>query len=127
MSTTIVIVISHYNNLAQYKLTQQEDFYLHAITLFLKPFYETTNTLSSSTYIMLDLSILLIDNLIDVILSYIQNLTSPIFLKVAATHMLEKIKKYLNHIINKATFISSVLDPQIKLELMPVDLNTQEN
>ncbi|CAG8731120.1 7584_t:CDS:2 [Racocetra persica] len=115
------------SNLAQYKLTEQEDFDLQAVIRFLRPFYETTNTLSGSTYVTFGLSILLIDDIVDIITSCIQDSSSPLFLKTAATQMSKKVKQYMVHIYNKAAFMASILDPRIKLELIPVDMNTLEN
>ncbi|CAG8780667.1 31543_t:CDS:2, partial [Racocetra persica] len=53
--------------------------------------------------------------------------SSPLFLKTAATQMLEKLNQYIVYIYDEAAFIASVLDSRIKLELMPVNMNTSEN
>ncbi|CAG8563835.1 35654_t:CDS:2 [Racocetra persica] len=127
MPTTIAAIMRHHNNLVYYKLTLQEDSDLQVVTRFLQPFYEVTNILSGSTYVTLGLSIVLIDDIVDVITSYIQDSSSPLFLKTAATQMLEKLNQYIVYIYDKAAFIASVLDPRIKLELMPVNMNTPEN
>lgn len=105
----------------------QEEINLQATVQFLKPFYETTNVLSGSTYTTLGISILLIDDIVDNISSCILNPESPEFLKTAATQMSEKIQKYANEIYDKTAFIAAVLDPRIKLELMPADMNTEAN
>ncbi|CAG8676065.1 22394_t:CDS:2 [Racocetra persica] len=41
--------------------------------------------------------------------------------------MLEKLNQYIVYIYDEAAFIVSVLDPRIKLELMPVNMNIPEN
>ncbi|CAG8857375.1 33836_t:CDS:1, partial [Gigaspora margarita] len=92
MPTTIVALIRRNNNLSKYKLTPQEESDLQATTKFLHPFYETTNVLSGSTYTTLGISIILIDDIVDTISSYIQNSTGPEFLEVAATQMSDKIQ-----------------------------------
>ncbi|CAG8442197.1 8489_t:CDS:1, partial [Cetraspora pellucida] len=127
MPTTIAAVMRCHNNLAYYKLTPQEDSDLQVVTRFLQPFYEVTNILSDSTYVMLGLSIVLMDDVVDVITSCIQDSSSPLFLKTAATQILEKLNQYIVYIYDEAAFIASVLDPRIKLELMPVNINTPEN
>ncbi|CAG8817579.1 356_t:CDS:2, partial [Racocetra persica] len=108
-------------------LSQEEDSDLQAVTQFLQPFYEITNILSGSTYITLGLSALLMDDIIDVISSYIQDSSSFQFLKTAAIQMIEKLNQYIDYIYDKAAFIASILDSRIKLELIPVNMNTPEN
>ncbi|CAG8841625.1 23364_t:CDS:1, partial [Racocetra persica] len=46
MPTIIVAVMRCHSNLAYYRLSQEEDSNLQAITWFLQPFYEITNILS---------------------------------------------------------------------------------
>ena len=53
----------------------------------------------------LGILILLINDIVDNILSYIQDLASLQFLKTAATQMSEKIQKYANEIYDKTAFI----------------------
>ncbi|CAG8757042.1 15570_t:CDS:2, partial [Racocetra persica] len=72
----LATVMRHHSNLAYYRLSQEEDSDLQAVTWFLQPFYEITNILSGSTYVTLGLSALLIDDIIDVISLYIQNSSS---------------------------------------------------
>ncbi|CAG8721395.1 9535_t:CDS:1, partial [Cetraspora pellucida] len=127
MSTTISAIIRHNKNLNKFKLTSQEETNLQAAMQFLKLFYETTNVFSSSTYMTLGILILLINDIVDNISSCIQDLTSLEFLKTAATQMSEKIQKYTNEIYDKTAFITAILDPQIKLELIPADMNTEAN
>ncbi|CAG8738582.1 29448_t:CDS:2, partial [Racocetra persica] len=127
MPMMIAAVMRCHSNLVYYRLSQEEDSDLQAVIWFLQPFYEITNILSGSTYVILGLSALLIDDIIDVILSYIQDLSSPQFLKTAATQMMEKLNQYINHIYDKAAIMASILDFQIKLELMLVNMNTPEN
>ncbi|CAG8857379.1 1604_t:CDS:2, partial [Gigaspora margarita] len=85
-------LIRRNNNLSKYKLTPQEESDLQATTKFLHPFYETTNVLSGSTYKTLGISIILTDDIVDTVLSYIQNSTGSEFLEVAATQMSDKIQ-----------------------------------
>ncbi|CAG8716475.1 10521_t:CDS:2, partial [Cetraspora pellucida] len=98
MPTTIAALIRCNKNLNKYKLTSQEESDLQTITQFLKPFYETTN-----------------------------NSTSLKFLKTATTQMSDKIQKYSNEIYDKTAFMAAILDPRIKLKLMPDDMNTEAN
>ena len=67
MPTTIAALIRRNKNLNKYKLTPQKESDLQTVTQFLKPFYETTNVLSGSTYMTLGISILLIDSIVDTI------------------------------------------------------------
>ncbi|CAG8843292.1 23545_t:CDS:2, partial [Gigaspora margarita] len=110
-------VSTHWNNETNLQVTIQ----------FLKPFYETTNVFSGSTYTTLGISILLIDDIVENVSACIQDSTSPEFLKTATIQISEKIQKYTNEIYNKMAFIAAILDPQIKLELMPTDMNNEAN
>ncbi|CAG8443147.1 14941_t:CDS:2 [Dentiscutata heterogama] len=121
------VVMRYHNNLAYYKLTPQEDFDLQVVTQFLQPFYEVTKILSNSIYITLELSIFLMNDIVDVIRSCIQDSLSLLFLKTAATQMLKKLNQYIVYIYNKAAFIASVLDHQIKLELISINMNISKN
>ncbi|CAG8770432.1 8764_t:CDS:2, partial [Racocetra persica] len=103
-------ILQRNKNLGKFKLTPQEETNLQAVTHFLKPFYETTNVLSGSTYTTLGILILLIDDIVDNISSCIQDSASPEFLKTAATQMAEKIQKYTNEIYDKTAFISAILN-----------------
>ncbi|CAG8605177.1 7821_t:CDS:1 [Dentiscutata heterogama] len=127
MPMTISAIIRRNKNLEKFKLTPQDETNLQVTTQFLKLFYETTNVLSGSTYTTLGISILLIDDIIENVLACIQDPTSPEFLKIAAIQMSEKIQKYTNEIYNKTAFIAAILDPRIKLELMPIDMNNEAN
>ncbi|CAG8833262.1 7140_t:CDS:2, partial [Gigaspora margarita] len=120
-------LIRYNNNLNKYKLILQEESDLQAITQFLNPFYETTNVLFGSIYMTLGISIVLMDSIVDTISLYLQNPTSLEFLKVAATQMLTKVQKYTNKIYDKIAFMAAILDPRIKLELMPEDMNNKAN
>ncbi|CAG8816047.1 38293_t:CDS:2, partial [Gigaspora margarita] len=113
MATTISAIIRHNKKLEKFKLTLQEKTNLQAAAQFLKPFYETTNVLSGSTYTTLGILILLIDDIVENISSCIQNLESPEFLKTATTQMFEKIQKYANEIYDKTAFIAAILDPRL--------------
>ncbi|CAG8836325.1 35409_t:CDS:2, partial [Gigaspora margarita] len=127
MPTTIAAIIRCNKNLNKYKLLPQKEADLQAATQFLQPFYETTNVLSSSTYTTLDLSILLVNDIVNTISSYIQNSASPEFFKAAATQMSDKLQKYMDEIYDKTAYIATILDPHIKLELIPADMNTEAN
>ncbi|CAG8441427.1 4277_t:CDS:1 [Acaulospora morrowiae] len=127
MPTTIAAIIRQHSNLSKYQLTVQENANLQVITQFLRPFYETTNTLSGSKYAILSLSILLINDIMEIILTQINDPTTPTFLKNTAIQMSKKAQKYMNQIYSEISFIASVLDPRIKLELISNDINTTEN
>ncbi|CAG8710359.1 11453_t:CDS:2, partial [Dentiscutata heterogama] len=120
-------IIRHNKNLDKFKLIPQEETNLQATTKFLKLFYESTNVLSSSIYIILDILILLIDDIVDNILSCIQGLARPEFLKMATTQIFKKIQKYANKIYDKTAFIAAILNSQIKLELIPTNMNMKTN
>ncbi|CAG8757451.1 27438_t:CDS:2, partial [Gigaspora margarita] len=83
MSTMISAIIRRNKNLEKFKLTPQDETNLQVTTQFLKPFYETTNVLSGSTYTTLGILILLIDDIVENVSACIQDSTSPEFLKIA--------------------------------------------
>ncbi|CAG8840505.1 13809_t:CDS:2, partial [Gigaspora margarita] len=120
-------IIRYNKSLNKYKLSLQKEADLQAATQFLRPFYKTMNVLSGSTYTTLGLSILLVDDIINTILSCIRNSTSSEFLKAATTQISDKLQKYTDKIYNKMAFIAAIFDPRIKLELIPADMNTEVN
>ncbi|CAG8725177.1 12273_t:CDS:2, partial [Cetraspora pellucida] len=67
------------------------------------------------------------NDIINIITTCIHNSTSSLSLKTAATQMLEKAKQYIGHIYDKTAFITAILDPRIKLELILDNINTLEN
>ncbi|CAG8820376.1 35320_t:CDS:2, partial [Gigaspora margarita] len=127
MPTTIAAIIRRNKSLNKYKLSLQKEADLQAATQFFRPFYETTNVLSGSTYTTLGFSILLVDDIVNTISSCIQNSASPEFLKTAAIQMSDKLQKYTDKIFDNTAFIAAILDPHIKLELIPADMNTEVN
>ncbi|CAG8685632.1 27596_t:CDS:2, partial [Gigaspora margarita] len=46
---------------------------------------------------------------------------------LAATQMFDKLQKYTDEIYDKMAFIAAILDPHIKLELIPADMNMEVN
>ncbi|CAG8571577.1 9452_t:CDS:2, partial [Dentiscutata heterogama] len=90
MPTMISAIIRRNKSLNKFKFIPQKETNLQATAQFLKPFYDTTNILSSSTYMTLEILIILIKDIVNNISSCIQNLESPEFLEIAATQMSEK-------------------------------------
>ncbi|CAG8655761.1 42890_t:CDS:2 [Gigaspora margarita] len=94
-----ISIIRYNKSLNKYKLLLHKEADLQTATQFLHPFYKTTNVLSRSTYTTL----------------------------AATTQMSNKLQKYTDKIYNKTVFIAAILDPHIKLELIPADMNTEVN
>lgn len=41
--------------------------------------------------------------------------------------MSDKLQKYMDEIYDKTAYIAAIIDPRIKLELIPADMNTKAN
>ena len=52
---------------------------------------------------------------------------NPDWLKTAAEDMAKKAKNYSHQVCNIATYITAILDPRIKVELLPESLNSRNH
>ncbi len=127
MPTIINVMIEGNPSLQRFRLTLQEQATLFPIMEFLEPFYNTTKTLSGSTYSTMALALMLTDDLILTISHILSEPSQPQYLKDAARKMAIKFEKYKEEFYEPTAFFASILDPRIKTMLIPQELNKENN
>ncbi|RUP46169.1 hypothetical protein BC936DRAFT_147273 [Jimgerdemannia flammicorona] len=94
---------------------------------FLKPFFQTTKALSGSTYPALGLALMLMNNIIEVLTEKEHSIDEPNWVKMVVKSMIDKAHKYTQHLYTTLSFFAAILDPQVKVELIPKDFDVKDN
>ncbi|KAK9116002.1 hypothetical protein Sjap_014949 [Stephania japonica] len=90
---------------------------------YLEPFYKTTNNICSSKVPTIGLVLFFMDHVVEMIASRRDSRNIPDWLKSAAEEMAKKARSYNSQVYNIFTYMSAILDPRIKSELVPENLN----
>lgn len=91
---------------------------------YLEPFYKTTNNLCSSQVPTVGLVLFFMDHISETIANCRESRHSPDWLKSAAEEMAKKAKSYIDQVCNIFIYMTAILDPRIKIELIPEGLNS---
>ncbi|PSS08308.1 AC transposase [Actinidia chinensis var. chinensis] len=91
---------------------------------FLEPFYKTTNNICTNKLPTIGLVVFFMDHISETISACIDSRHSPDWLKSAAKDMAAKAQKYNEQVCNIFTYMTAILDPRIKVELIPESLNS---
>ncbi|XP_054806875.1 putative AC transposase isoform X2 [Prosopis cineraria] len=91
---------------------------------YLEPFYKTTNNLCTSKVPTVGLVLFFMDHISETIANCRESRHSPEWLKSAAEEMAKKARSYINQVCNIFTYMTAILDPRIKGELIPEGLNS---
>lgn len=94
---------------------------------YLEPFYKTTNNICSNKFPTLGLVLFFMDHISEMVAACKDSHHYPDWLKSAAEDMAMKATSYNNQVCNPFSYMSAVLDPRIKGELIPESLNTHSN
>lgn len=92
---------------------------------YLEPFYKTTNDLCTSNVPTVGLVLFFMDHISETIATCRESCPSPEWLKSSAEEMAKKARNYFNQVCNIFTYMTAILDPRIKAELIPDSLNLQ--
>ncbi|GAU19036.1 hypothetical protein TSUD_193740 [Trifolium subterraneum] len=92
---------------------------------YLEPFYKTTNDICTSKVPTIGLVLFFMDHISETIATCKESRPSPEWLKSAAEEMAKKARNYTNQVCNIFTYMTAILDPRIKGELIPDSLNSQ--
>ncbi|OWM65165.1 uncharacterized protein LOC116213455 [Punica granatum] len=90
---------------------------------YLEPFYKTTNNICANKFPTVGLVLFFMDHIAEMISACRDSRHSPDWLKNAAEDMSKKVRVYNNQVCNIFTYMTAVLDPRIKSELIPESLN----
>ncbi|CAJ2634908.1 unnamed protein product [Trifolium pratense] len=92
---------------------------------YLEPFYKTTNDICTSKVPTIGLVLFFMDHISETIATCKESRPSPEWLKSAAEEMAKKARNYTNQVCNIFTYMTAILDPRIKGDLIPDSLNSQ--
>ncbi|KAK6925212.1 hAT-like transposase, RNase-H fold [Dillenia turbinata] len=108
----------------QMLLSSQEKNLANIMHAFLEPFYKTTNNICSNKMPTIGLVLFFMDHISETIAACRDSCHSPEWLKHAAEEMAKRAQSYNNQVSNIYTYMTAILDPRIKVELIPESLNS---
>ncbi|XP_038680112.1 zinc finger BED domain-containing protein DAYSLEEPER-like [Tripterygium wilfordii] len=94
---------------------------------YLEPFYKTTNNICTNKVPTIGLVLFFMDHISETITICRESRHSPDWLKNAAEDMAKKARNYGNQVSNIFTYMTAILDPRIKSELIPESLNKENH
>ncbi|CAN1180425.1 Putative AC transposase [Linum perenne] len=89
---------------------------------FLEPFHKTTNDISTDKFLTVGLVLFFMDHISETIATCRESRHSPEWLKSSAEEMAKKARSYSTQVCNTFTYMTAILDPRIKTELIPETL-----
>lgn len=92
---------------------------------YLEPFYKTTNNICTHKVPTVGLVLFFMDHISEMIAVCRESRLSPDWQKNAAEEMAKKTRSYNNQVCNIFTFMTAILDPRIKSELIPESLSAE--
>ncbi|KAF7113872.1 hypothetical protein RHSIM_RhsimUnG0106400 [Rhododendron simsii] len=94
---------------------------------FLEPFYKTTNNICTNKVPTIGLVVFFMDHISETIAACRDSRHTPDWLKAVAEEMATKARKYNDQVCNIFTYMTAILDPRIKVELIPESLNSENH
>ncbi|XP_073299448.1 zinc finger BED domain-containing protein DAYSLEEPER isoform X2 [Primulina huaijiensis] len=92
---------------------------------YLEPFYKTINNICTNKELTIGLVLFFMENISETLALCKDSRQSPDWLKSAAEEMCIKAQNYSDQVCNVFIYMTAVLDPRIKLELIPESLNSE--
>ncbi|KAK6154023.1 hypothetical protein DH2020_013662 [Rehmannia glutinosa] len=92
---------------------------------YLEPFYKTINNICTNKVLTIGMLLFFMDHISDTILACKDSRQTPEWLKTAAEDMYIKAQNYSDQVCNAFTYMTAILDPRIKVELIPEYLNLE--
>ncbi|XP_048136291.1 uncharacterized protein LOC125315429 isoform X2 [Rhodamnia argentea] len=90
---------------------------------YLEPFYKTTNNICTNKVPTIGLVLFFMEHISEMIASCRDSRHNPDWLKSVAEEMAKKSRSYSGQVCNIFTYMTAILDPRIKSELIPESLN----
>ncbi|XP_047338095.1 uncharacterized protein LOC124941787 isoform X2 [Impatiens glandulifera] len=91
---------------------------------FLEPFYKTITNMCNNKILTVGLVVFFMDHICEMLYACRDSRHNPEWLKNAAADMISKSRKYNEQNSNIFTYMTAILDPRIKIELIPETLNS---
>lgn len=92
---------------------------------YLEPFYKTITNICTTKVLTIGLVLFFMDHISEMIAACRDSRHNPDWLKAAAQEMAVKAQSYNDEMCNVFSYMSAVLDPRIKVELIPECLNAE--
>ncbi|GFP94650.1 putative ac transposase [Phtheirospermum japonicum] len=92
---------------------------------YLEPFYKTINNICTNKVLTIGMLLFFMDHISDTISACKDSRQTPEWLKTAAEDMHIKAQNYSDQVCNPFTYMTAILDPRIKVELVPEYLNLE--
>lgn len=92
---------------------------------YLEPFYKTINNICTSKVLTIGMVLFFMDHISETILACKDSRQTPDWLKTAVEDMYIKAQNYSDQVCNTFTYMTAILDPRIKVELIPEYLNLE--
>lgn len=92
---------------------------------YLEPFYKTTNNICTNKVPTIGLVLFFMDHISEMIAACREARHYPDWLKKASEDMAKKARSYNSLVCNIFTYMTAILDPRIKGELIPENLNSE--
>ncbi|KAF5468970.1 hypothetical protein F2P56_013076 [Juglans regia] len=105
-------------------LTSTEKNVVSIMHQYLEPFYKTTTNICTNKVPTIGLVLFFMDHISETIAVCRESRHSPDWLKNAAEDMAIKARNYNNQVCNIFTYMTAILDPRIKGELIPESLSS---
>ncbi|CAI0400835.1 unnamed protein product [Linum tenue] len=91
---------------------------------FLEPFHKTTNDICTNKFLTVGLVLFFMDHISETISMCRESRHSPEWFKTVAEDMAKKARSYSTQVCNLFTYMTAILDPRIKTELIPGSLSS---
>ncbi|CAN0891510.1 Putative AC transposase [Linum grandiflorum] len=91
---------------------------------FLEPFHKTTNDISTDKFLTVGLVLFFMDHISETINMCRESRHNPEWLRSSAEEMAKKARSYTTQVCNTFTYMTAILDPRIKTELIPESLTS---
>lgn len=108
-------------------LTAAEKTAVSIVHGYLEPFYKTTNNMCTTKMPTIGLILFFMDHISEMITVCRESRHTPEWLKSAAEDMAKKARSYSSQVCNIFTYMTAILDPRIKCELIPENLNSENH
>ncbi|KAG8387981.1 hypothetical protein BUALT_Bualt02G0077600 [Buddleja alternifolia] len=92
---------------------------------YLEPFYKTINNICTNKVMTIGLVLFFMDHICETILACKDSRQTPDWLRSVAKDMYIKAQNYSDQVCNAFTYMTAILDPRIKVELIPEYLNLE--
>ncbi|KVH88644.1 protein of unknown function DUF4413 [Cynara cardunculus var. scolymus] len=119
------IVRKHEETHSRLLLNSAEKNAISIMHTYLEPFYKTTNDICTNKLPTVGLVLFFMDHISETITACRESRHSPDWLKNAAVDMAAKVRSYNDQVSNIFTYMTAILDPRIKIELIPESLNLE--